>query len=338
MDRIIKILILLFLCVISINNASAIVYIQSSDNIRFQQNAAKQYTSNSYTHDGAQQTTVLNNSLGSFKMKWHTYRPSGATNVYTQIRKNGIPYGLEHISATTNSDVSEIFNNSILNAGDTLELWAKTESNNNVFVSFFNMSYDYLNGISSSDPQYRSLMRTGSLTHTIISDNGVATTHWILNGADLNQNVTSTIITYTDENYSVLNVYQTNGTATSNVLQFRTVAYALIDTSQFTLLDDSVSANLTKAIGDMDAKELLIDVPVEYYTKTMGLFFYVFVWGIYASMLYIRQNSWHIPAFLAIILSTLILNQIPDTYRGVVQFGIIAGVFAVAYLMFKSNR
>ncbi len=192
--------------------------------------------------------------------------------------------------------------------------------------------------ISSTDPQYRSLMRTGSLTHNITSDDGAATTHWLFNGVDLNQNVTSNTIAYTEENYTSLQVYQTHGALTSNVLSFRIVAYALIDTSQFTLLDDSVSHNLTKAIGDMDAKELLIDVPVEYYTKTMGLFFYVFVWGIYASMLYIRQNSWHIPAFLAIILSTLILNQIPDTYRGVVQFGIIAGVFAVAYLMFKSNR
>jgi len=45
----------------------------------------------------------------------------------------------------------------------------------------------------------------------------------------------------------------------------------------------------------------------------------------------------HIPAILAIIMSAVIMSQSPDAYRGLVQFGTIAGAFAVIYI-FSNQR
>lgn len=191
--------------------------------------------------------------------------------------------------------------------------------------------------IETTDNHYQTVERTQTLTITITSDDGAATTHWILSGVDLGTNVLSQVLTFNTQGYQNLTIYQTNGAIQSNVLEYTIIVLPLMDTAPFTKLDDTLATNLTNSIENASVIESLT-VTRDYYTNSMDLFFYVFVWGIYAGMLYIRQNNWHIPAILAVIMSTLILSQLPDAYRGIVQVGIIAGAFAVVYTMFKSKR
>lgn len=188
----------------------------------------------------------------------------------------------------------------------------------------------------STTNTYHVVERTHSDTVTITSNDGGATTHWIMNGVDMGTNVLSQAITYNVERYNNLTIYQTNGATTSNVLYFTIIVTPLLDISPMTRLDDNMSTNLTTAIGNSDFVEIMT-VPRDYYVNILGLVFYVLVWGIYAGMLYIRQNTWHIPAILGIIFSVIILSQMPN-YAGLIELGIIAGFFAVVYTFFKSRR
>jgi len=191
--------------------------------------------------------------------------------------------------------------------------------------------------IASTDNDYRTVERTKSDTITITSDDGAATTHWILDGVDLGTNVLSQALTYNTEKYYNLTIYQTNGPLTSNSLYFIIIVTPFMDNTTFTHINQTLADNVSTAITNSNFTEI-ITIPRDYYTNAMNLLFYVFVWGIFAGMMYIRQNTWHIPAILAIIMSAVIMSQIPDAYRGLVQFGTIAGAFAVIYIFFKSKR
>lgn len=176
-----------------------------------------------------------------------------------------------------------------------------------------------------------------NVNFTIASDDINATSHWLLNNVDLNTNVTFQSITFSNENYSYLTVYQTNGSLTSNTIRYTIIVTPSINTTSFSKFDTTLADNMTRGIENSSITEVLI-VSRDYYTTLLGLTFYVLIWGIYAGMLYIRHNTWHIPAILAIILSTIILSQLSAEYRGIVQFGIAMGAFAVIYSFFKSKR
>lgn len=190
--------------------------------------------------------------------------------------------------------------------------------------------------INTNNNLYRTVERTNSDTITITSDDGAATTHWILNGVDLGTNVLTQAITYNIEQYNNLTIYQTNGPLTSNQLNFIIIVRPNLVNSKSTKINTSLTDNFSNAITNNNFTEIM-SVPKDYYINTMGLFFYLFVWAIYAGMLYIRQNKWHIPAILLILLSTIIMSELPDQYRGLIKLGTIAGAFAVIYLFTKSK-
>jgi len=191
--------------------------------------------------------------------------------------------------------------------------------------------------ITSLNNSYLTVERTGSLFISFTSDNSSALSHWILDGTNLGTNVTNQTIVFTQEHSVNLTVYQTFGAVTSNILHYTIIVRPYFDNSSLTQLNTTLLTNMSNAIQNSSLTETLT-VSRDYYVNSMGLLFYVFIWGIYAGMLYIRQNTWHIPALLAVILSSVILSQVPDAYRGIVQIGTIAGVFAVLYSFFKSKR
>ncbi len=152
-------LLLLLLLLMNINIVDAYTtYITSSDNVKFSIPTDYFYTSNSYTHNAAQTIVSDNVYSGSFKMTWSTQiMIISGTSAYSRVYKNGIPYGIEHVSALQFNDISETFSNSIINTSDTLELWVHTESGVQIRAYNFNMSFDidYIDNWYNTSYNYR---------------------------------------------------------------------------------------------------------------------------------------------------------------------------------------
>lgn len=169
--------------------------------------------------------------------------------------------------------------------------------------------------------------------------NETVTWAWCADGYDEFNTLAYHHITYTVFGYHNVTVTGTNPNGTTNATWIVWVSRELRDTHA-TEVDETAYDMMQDAIGDETTAPSFhgfMQAISHPYTSTLGLIFYLFLFGLPLLMMYIRQDSMTIPATLMFLIGGVIIAMLPA------QWQIIAGalmglaLFGMLYKLYKER-
>jgi len=178
-----------------------------------------------------------------------------------------------------------------------------------------------------------------TILYTVTANETITTWTWHADGIDQTNNNPTLTLTYTAFGYHNVTVQGTNANGTTGTSWILWVNRELRDThadpadeTAYNMLQSSIDGD--SGPPSFHAFMLAISHP---YTNTLGLIFYLFLFGLPLLMMYIRQDSMTIPATLMFIIGGVIIGMLPA------QWQIIAGalmglaLFGMLYKLYKER-
>lgn len=176
-----------------------------------------------------------------------------------------------------------------------------------------------------------------TVNYTVEANETITTWVWRLNGYNQFNNNPTKFITHNFFGYHNVTVNGTNANGTTSTVtwvvwvsrELRDTHAEEIDETAYDMMQDSIA-------GEPSFHEFMQAASYPY-TSTLGLIFYLFLFGLPLLMMYIRQDSMTIPATLMFIIGGVIIAMLPA------QWQIIAGalmglaLFGMLYKLYKER-
>lgn len=193
--------------------------------------------------------------------------------------------------------------------------------------------------ISGSLPLYQPL-RAGTQHTFTVTSNCEVIFHWTNNNNAVSGSSNLTSSSYSaswSKGLNYLRVYGSNEGGVSQTIEWRIPILRTMASQPIATVNQSQYEDLRDATEALDFMPWL-SATVAPYTVTLGNYFYLFLWLMVFSALWIRQGSITLPSVLGLVLGGSVIGMLPEEYR-VYSIALIAlGAIAVLYLIFTERR
>jgi len=177
-----------------------------------------------------------------------------------------------------------------------------------------------------------------TINFSVTANESIATWTWYADGYDQFNALPYLHIPYTVFGYHNVSVNGTNTNGTTNTIEWivwmnretRDTPAEHVDETGYEMLQDAIADE-----PDFHAMMKAVSYP---YTSTLGLIFYLILFGLPLLMMYIRQDSIKIPATLMFLIGGVVIAMLPA------QWQIIAGalmgmaLLGLLYSLFKERE
>lgn len=172
---------------------------------------------------------------------------------------------------------------------------------------------------------------------TVTADEAITTWTWHADGYDQFNNAATLSIPYATFGYHNVSVYGTNAGGNTNTItwivwvsrELRDTPAEEMDETAYDMLQESIE-------GEPSLHNMMLAVSYPY-TSTLGLIFYLFLFGLPLLMMYIRQDSITIPATLMFLLGGVIIATLPMAWQ-IIAGGLMGlAMMGMIYKLFKER-
>lgn len=196
---------------------------------------------------------------------------------------------------------------------------------------------DWNNSITGDSDLYPVVNHAQSITFNVNADETITTWTWyvdLVSQSNNYDNLTASLTYPFNHNVSVI---ATNANGSSGMLTWYPVAHRELSTTQVETLNESGYDRILDSFeGDTDFEEF-VSASTTPYTVPLGRLFFVFVFGIYFVMLWIRQEKSIIPIVLAFSIGGILLGMISEDFAGTAVLFIIIGGMGVMYSLYRER-
>lgn len=194
--------------------------------------------------------------------------------------------------------------------------------------------------ISSYSPTKYYPLRSGTQQIFQASADQDVTWYWTNNNKGVSSSDTLTSTSYASswtKGLNYLRLYGSNTYGTTDTIEWRVPILRTMASAPVPTVNQSAYENIYEATEALDFMAW-ISATTGPYTATLGNYFYLFLWLMVFSALWIRQGSITLPSVLGLVLGGAVIGMLPEEYR-VYSIALIAlGAIAVLYLIFTERR
>lgn len=167
----------------------------------------------------------------------------------------------------------------------------------------------------------------------------ITTWAWYANGVDQSRDADNITITYSTQSYHNLTVNGTNANGTTQTVEYRIWVHRnttatpqpTCNESHFEQLDDSMQAT------NPDFTEFTEAIAAPY-IHMIGSVFFLFLFGLPLLMIYIRQDSIHIPATFMFLFGAFVLVLMPPQFVMIGTALLALALFGAIYSYVKERE
>lgn len=196
---------------------------------------------------------------------------------------------------------------------------------------------DWNNSITGDSETYPVTDYAESIRFNASANEVIITWSWWIDDIAQSNNYDNLTTSFTDPFNHNVSVIATNAGGSSSMLTWYPVVHRKMTNDTVELLNESGYDRILASFeGETDYEEF-ISASVTPYTIPFGRIFFVFIFGIYFVMLWMRQEKSIIPIVLAFSIGGILIGMIAEDFAGTAVLFIIIGAMAVIYSVFRER-
>lgn len=193
------------------------------------------------------------------------------------------------------------------------------------------------NSIDGDESLYPVVDDSQSITLTSNATEAITTWTWYIDSVSQSNNYDNITTSFTDPFNHNVSVIATNAGGSSAMLTWYPVVHRAVSVTHVETLNESGYDRILAAFeGDTDWEEFISASTVPF-TIPFGRLFFLFVFGIYFVMLWMRQEDSTIPIVLAFSIGGILLGMISEDFAGTAILFIIIGGMGILYSVYRER-
>lgn len=196
---------------------------------------------------------------------------------------------------------------------------------------------DWTNSITDDNSLHPVVDNAQSVTLTANATEAITSWTWYIDLVLQSNNYDNITTSFTDPFQHNVSVIATNAAGSTAMLTWYPVVHREMSTTHVEMLNESgYNRVLGSFEGDTDFEEF-ISASVVPYTIPFGRLFFLFIFGIYFVMIWMRQEKSIVPVVLAFSIGGILLGMISEDFAGTAVLFIIIGGMGVMYSLYRER-
>jgi len=181
----------------------------------------------------------------------------------------------------------------------------------------------------------------GNIAFTITTNETITTYTWFTDGVDQSNNFDNLTESWTEKGYKTVTVNATNANGTTETITWHPYVKAQMSTGAdevATVSEAGYDTLLDEMAVDNPDFEVVLFATTEPYTDIIGNAFFLILFGLPMTMLWIRQESMLMPSMFGLIMGTLLLAFLPASFATTAAAMIVLSLMGIVFMWAKERR
>lgn len=187
----------------------------------------------------------------------------------------------------------------------------------------------------SSPDQYQKLQYGDSQTFTVTATESIDTWEWYVNGVVQGVDSNSHTVTFTDPGQNNVTVTATNTNGVDSY-SFYPYVHRQIATGDTEKIEETYYDDIIQSVEDNNFESFFKAITMPG-VAILGSFYYLFIIGLPAYMIWNRQQSLLLPSVVALVAGGILLPFMPEPYVKFMQLCVVLSASAVLWALYKDR-